>query len=275
MIPLFKNDEIEINYLSEGKGEPLVFVHGTNTKLEAWNFQINYFKDKMNIIALDNRGCGKSSRPNYPYTMEMFVEDLKNLLDSLEITQKIHLCGCSLGGMIALTFTLKYPEKVKSLTLIGTPAYIEPMGREQRHTFYKDFVNLKIEQRIQTILPNLYSRAFRKKLKNDENLFNLIKNDMNFIVYYRDTPTYEDYINQNAAMNDYDVRESIDKIGQPTLILAGDKDLLTPLAETQIVHEKMPNSSMKVFNGLGHGIAIEAADEVNELMWNFIKEHLG
>ncbi len=64
----------------------------------------------MMVIALHNRGTGKSSRPNYPYTMDMFVDDIKGLLDHLEIKNKIHLAGISMGGMIAQNFVLKYPE---------------------------------------------------------------------------------------------------------------------------------------------------------------------
>ena len=83
VIPIFKHNDIEINYIMKGKGEPLVLVHGFGTKYQGWNFQISYFKKRMKVIALDNRGVGKSSRPNYHYTMDMFVEDIKALLDHI------------------------------------------------------------------------------------------------------------------------------------------------------------------------------------------------
>ena len=75
-MPSFRYNEIEINHLMEGSGEPIVFVSGSYTKLQMWNYQIDYFKDKMTVVAFDNRGSGKSSRPDIPYTMEIFVEDL-------------------------------------------------------------------------------------------------------------------------------------------------------------------------------------------------------
>jgi len=125
-IPIFKHNDLEINYIIKGEGEPLVLIHGFGTKYQGWSFQIPYFSKKMKVIALDNRGVGKSSRPNYNYTMNIFVEDIKTLLDYLDIQDKIHLCGISLGGMIVQNFVLKYPERIKTLILCATSAYYDP-----------------------------------------------------------------------------------------------------------------------------------------------------
>jgi len=274
-IPLFKYNDIELNYISLGEGEPLVLVPGSNTKWQAWNFQISYFKDKMNVISLDPRGCGKSSRPDYPYSMDMFVEDLNNLLDYLKIMKKIHLCGSSLGGSIGLKYVLKYPEKVKSLILCATTAQADQTGMNQRFKLYEDFVKMDMEQRINTILPNLFSRKFRKKLREDKDLSDQIKNDMNFITYYNDAPSYKDYINQLAALKGYNIRDLLQKIQHPVLIMVGTKDLITPLEDSELLHDKLPNSRLEIFEGVGHGFTIEVADKVNELMWKFIQDNLG
>jgi len=274
-IPLFKYNDIELNYISLGEGEPLVLVPGSNTKWQAWNFQISYFKDKMNVISLDPRGCGKSSRPDYPYSMDMFVEDLNNLLDYLKIMKKIHLCGSSLGGSIGLKYVLKYPEKVKSLILCATTAQADQTGMNQRFKLYEDFVKMDMEQRINTILPNLFSRKFRKKLREDKDLSDQIKNDMNFITYYNDAPSYKDYINQLAALKGYNIRDLLQKIQHPVLVMVGNKDLITPLEDSELLHDKLPNSRLEIFEGVGHGFTIEVADIVNELMWKFIQDNLG
>ena len=258
-----------------GEGEPLVLVPGSNTKWQAWNFQISYFKDKMNVISLDLRGCGKSSRPDYPYSMDMFVEDLNNLLDYLKIEKKIHLCGSSLGGSIGLKYVLKYPENVKTLILCASTAQADQTGMNQRFKLYEDFVKMDMEQRINTILPNLFSRKFRKKLKEDKDLSDQIKNDMNFITYYNDAPHYEDYINQLVALKGYDIRDLLQNIHHPVLVMVGTKDLITPLEESELLHDKLPNSRLEIFEGVGHGFNIEVADKVNELIWKFIQENSG
>ncbi len=71
------------------------------------------------MISLDNRGAGKSDRPNIPYTMNMFVDDIKELMDHLDI-KKTHMIGWALGGMTVQNFALEYPEKVDKIIPISS-----------------------------------------------------------------------------------------------------------------------------------------------------------
>jgi pimeloyl-ACP methyl ester carboxylesterase len=207
--------------------------------------------------------------------MDMLVEDLKNLLEYLNIERKIHLCGSSLGGLIGLNFVLKYPKKVKTLILCAATAQVDQMGMNQRFKLYEDFVKMDMEQRINTILPNLFSRKFRKQLKEDDELSNQIKKDMNFITHSIDPPRYEDYINQLYAIKNYDIRNLLQNISQPALIMTGTKDLVIPFRDSELLHNKLANSRLELFEDLGHGFTIEAADKVNDLIWKFIQDNLG
>jgi len=273
-MPIMKHGDIEINYIMEGKGEgaPLVLVHGFGTKLQGWNFQIPYFSERMPVIALDNRGTGKSSRPDYPYTMDMFVKDIKNLLDFLGIKEKIHLCGISMGGMIVQHFSLKYPEKLKTLILCATGAWLDTKAMidglrsmEEEH--------LSPEEKIIEMLPFVHSRPFSRKLKADKEFFNSLKDDTIFITPVRDQTRLQDYMNQAAAIDNSDTRETVSDIKTPTLILVGNRDRLVPSHNSEFLCEQIPNSRLEILKGLGHGLTIESPDEVNSLMWNFIKEH--
>ncbi|GAH59561.1 unnamed protein product, partial [marine sediment metagenome] len=114
-------NDVRICYQIHGNGYPIVLVHGFGSKKESFIAQIPALSQEFKVISFDNRGSGKSARPNIPYNMEMFVDDIKGLLDYLKI-DKAHLIGLSLGGMIALTFVLKYPERVEKLILINTLA---------------------------------------------------------------------------------------------------------------------------------------------------------
>lgn len=263
-IPIFKKDDLKLYYIKEGKGEPLVLVSGLGSKL-SWIFQVPFFKEKMRTITLHNRGTGKSSRPNYPYSMDMFVEDLKDLLAYLNIEQRIHLAGISMGGMIAQNYALKYPRRIKSLILCATTSKHDPTPLIDQIK-----LNTDLEERFKGRLPLLYSRAFRKKLKEDKNLFNIIRDNT-----MKDPTEIQDYINQAAAISAHNTTDLLYKIQIPTLIMVGTKDRLLPLSpHSELLHEKIPNSRLKTFEGLGHGFITEAADEVNELMWNFIKEYM-
>ena len=222
----------------------------------------------MKVINLHNRGVGKSSRPDNPYSMEMYVEDIKALLDHLAIKEKIHLCGISMGGMIVQHFTLKYPKRVKTLILCATSAYHEEVSNvieSQKHMEHS-----KYEQKFKVRLAALYSRPFRKRLKTDSETYNILRKE------FMDDPTeLKDYINQSAAIKDHDTRERLNEISQPTLILVGNEDrIILGLNHSELLHDKIPNSILKVIEDTGHGFIVEAHEKVNKLIDEFIGSNL-
>jgi len=273
-MPNFSYNDIEINYILEGSGEPIVFVSGTFTKLHMWNYQIDFFKDKTTVVAFDNRGVGKSSRPDFSYTMEMFVEDLKHLLDCLDLTEGIHLCGSSMGAMISQKFALKYPKMIKTLILCAPGSYYPLKTSEQNLLTYNILKDLDLEQRVKFFFPLMYSREFKKRLETDREFFDEISKDMNFCAQLVDPPLYKDYINQNEALKYFDMRDSIKDIIQPTLILSGSKDKMSIPGDIQSMHEEIPNSKLEIIPGAGHAFNIEFPEETNRIIWKFVQEHL-
>ncbi|TFF93021.1 MAG: alpha/beta hydrolase [Promethearchaeota archaeon] len=273
-MPLFRKDDVDLNYIVKGeaKGETLVLVHGFGTKLQGWHFQIEFFKNLMKVIALDNRGVGKSSRPDQPYTMDMFVEDLNALLEYLEIEEKIHLCGISMGGMIVQHYALKYPEKLKTLILCATSGRLE-QGFHKMVDGLKKMEPLTPEEKIMELLPFLFSRKYARTLKKDAELFNFLKDDVVFIVPARGPTRIKDYENQASAIETHDTSNLLDKIEVPTLILGASKDRLVPLPNQQVLHEKIEGSRFEIIEGAGHGFTIEQPERVNEIIWEFIKQH--
>jgi len=252
----------------------LVFVAGTFTKLQSWNYQLSYFKDKMRVIAFDNRGAGKSSRPDYPYTMDMMIMDLKNLLDHLGIDEGVHLCGSSMGTMISQSFTLKYPQTVKSLILCAPFAYYPSKTCDQNELAFNVLKDLDLDKRVEYYFPLIYSRGFKKKLVENEELYHKISGDMNFCAQLIDPPEYKDYTNQNEVLRDFDIRDSIQNIIQPTLILSGSKDKMSIPGMLEIMQEKIPNSTLEIIPGMGHAFNTEAPEKTNDLIWNFLQKRI-
>lgn len=273
-MPFFTSNDVDINYIDVGSGEPLIFVCGTFTKFQSWNYHINYFKEKMRVITFDNRGTGRSFRPDYPYSMEMLVEDLKNLLGYLDINEGVHLCGSSMGAMISQTFALKYPHIVKTLILCGSTAYYSSKTCDQNVLVLDSLKELELNERVEYFFPLMYSRAFKKRLGEDKDLYNKISMDMNFCAQIIDPPEYKDYINQNEVLRDFDMRDSIKDITQPTLILSGAKDRMAIPGELDTMHEQIPNSILETIPGMGHAFNIEAPEETNNTIWNFLQKHI-
>ncbi len=261
-MPYFKYDDVGIFYIQEGEGEPIVLISGLGSK-NTWLFQIPYFKERMMTITLHNRGTGKSSRPDYPYTIDMFMNDIIALLDHLNIREKIHLAGISMGGMIAQYLALKYSDKVKTLILCATTPIHVGSSIIETQKMMKDF---SWEQKFKVRLGALYGRDFRKRLKKNHDLYEQLKQE-----FIEDGTELKDWINQGAAIANFDIKEQLYKIKQPTLILAGGEDSVIDIQYSQILREKIPNATLQIIPNTGHRFIVEEPEKVNEIIWNFIK----
>src|SRR2546422_8912476 len=114
-----KINGIEIYYEVDGSGEPLLLIMGLGANATGWYAQIPALSKEYQVITFDNRGAGRSEKPNEPYTMPQMAEDAIGVLDTLGIGAA-HVFGMSLGGMIAQELILRHPERVKTLILGGT-----------------------------------------------------------------------------------------------------------------------------------------------------------
>ena len=102
-------NDIKICYEINGEGAPVILLHGFAMYKEFWLPQIGELSKYFKLITIDFRGCGKSTHPIEPYKIIDVLEDLKGLLDYLNV-EKAHMIGHSYGGMIAQNFALKFPE---------------------------------------------------------------------------------------------------------------------------------------------------------------------
>lgn len=119
-MPRVKVDDIEIFYEMQGEGAPLVLIMGWTASSESWDPQlVEELSRFYTVIVFDNRGTGRSDKPDLEYSIEMMTDDVAGLLEAINI-QKAHVLGFSMGGMIAQELALRYPEKVSSLILCGT-----------------------------------------------------------------------------------------------------------------------------------------------------------
>ncbi len=102
---------MELNYAVEGDGESLVFIHGLSDNLLYWEALATALRREFKVVRFDLRGHGKSPLGDEEITIDTYANDLKSLLDELDIT-KTNLIGFSLGGAVAMDFALKFPDCV-------------------------------------------------------------------------------------------------------------------------------------------------------------------
>ncbi len=137
--PLDANREINninIYYEIYEEGKPIVLIAGLGTDISPYTAIIRQLSLKYKVLAFDNRGVGRTDKPDIPYTIEMMAEDTMGLLKALDFTPS-NVLGVSMGGRIALALAILYPEIVRSLVLISTTAQPRSIVFPRRYKFVK------------------------------------------------------------------------------------------------------------------------------------------
>ncbi len=258
--------------LGKEDGYPLLLIHGFGVKKEGWMAQVGDLSQHYKVIRFDNRGAGKSSRPSGA-DMEIFADDTKNLLDYLQI-EKAHVIGWSLGGMVALNFILKYPEKVDKFVLICTVAeFPTDEGPEIYKKMRLHELELGPEKAFwETARVNFHSTYRREMEKDPKKKFFGIWSAEDFIkMIGTDPPTPQDIRNQGDALKTHKTFDRLKEIKNPTLLIAASHDRLTAKISMEQMHQQIPNSTFVVIEKSGHYAPMTRTPEVNKAILDFLK----
>lgn len=220
-----------LNFTEKGYGAPLILLHGNGESSGYFVNQIDRFANEYRVIAVDTRGHGASPRGNKPFTLETFADDLKNLLDSLNI-EKANILGFSDGGNIAVIFALKYPERVASLVING--ANLFPSGLKSSF-----LIPVKVLFAVFSLLSHFSRRAKRRS----ELLYLMAKQ-----------PNIQP--------------ERLSSIKCPVLVIAGTQDVIKE-KHTKLIAASLPDSSLCFLKG-GHSIAKTNSVEFNSAVEKFL-----
>ena len=222
----------ELYYQEEGTGEPLILLHGNGEDSSYFKNQIDYFKNKYHVIALDTRGHGKSPRGDAPFTIEQFSCDLYDFMQAHQILNAVIL-GFSDGANIAMKFAMKHPDMVKALILNG--GNLDPSGVKRATQ-----IPIEIGYRIAKIFSNRSTEA----RKNAEML--------------------------GLMVNDPNIKPSeLSLITMPTLVICGTKDMIKE-SHTKEIAEHLPNAKLTIIQG-DHFIASKNPEAFNQAVDDFLQ----
>ena len=210
-MPTIQVNGIGIYYETRGEGEPLTLLMGLGTDISEWEGIIGWLARKYKVIAMDNRGAGRSDKPDEPYSIEMMANDTAGLLRALAV-ERTNLLGISMGGRIALSLTLAHPELVGKLVLASTSA----SGRSLRGRWWF---------RVMGLLSS--SPLFRSKYPQ---------------------PRYA-FLRQREASVSFDVSNRLREIRAPTLILHGKRDRTMPYPFAEATQAGIASSTLVPFEG--------------------------
>jgi 3-oxoadipate enol-lactonase len=241
--------------------QSLVFINSLGTDYRLWNQIISSFIE-FDCIRYDFRGHGLSDCSPAPYSIADHRNDLKSLLDMLNIKQQIVLVGISIGGLIAMDFATTYPEAVKALILLDTSTKIgtETMWNERIATLRQH----GMAYLGHTLLSRWFAPSFREKHPSD------------YAGYYNmlTRMPVDGYIGSCAALRDADLSESAKTIACSTLILCGAEDLATPPNVVRGLTEIIKGSLYREIEGVAHLPCVENPAATASAMNSFLKDVL-
>ena len=266
---------VELWYSVEGEGTPVVQIHGAG--FGHFNFApaTPELAKHFRVIDYDMRGYGKSDRPVQDYDMEVWADDLASLMDALGI-DAAHVHGTSMGGMIAIVFAGKYPERTISVVINCAAAKLGVTGR----LIFKNWIDIATldpdgpGSRIlaELIAWQALSKAF---LETPEGVAAI--DTIQQIL--RDSNIPDVFVAACRAMMDMDLTPWLPRITSPTLVLGGDEDIMTPWdqgpdgAGQEAIYEGIPNAEKYVIRGSNHSTIFDNTAEHNRVVVDFFSRH--
>jgi pimeloyl-ACP methyl ester carboxylesterase len=250
-------------YMEAGAGEPLVLVMGFGGDHLAWGLQIPAFAAKYRVIAFDNRGVGQSDAPDVPYSTAMMADDAVGLMDGLGI-ERAHLCGVSMGGMIAQEITLRHPSRVRTLQLHATLARPDAYMRSLVEGWRKVRIALGREEALRVLALWLFAPC---SYEQRPEFVELVL--QNAIANPHPQPL-TGYLRQGDAILAHDTLDRLDRLRCPTLVSVADQDILVPPRFSHAIAQRVPGAELKTIADAGHAYMWERADVFNAMCLEFL-----
>lgn len=273
----------EMHYLDEGQGEILLMVHGN----PSWSFYYRHFvnnlKNNYRCIVPDHIGMGLSAKPSeedYPFTLDRRVDDLIELLDKLDVKEKITLILHDWGGMIGMTYANRFPERIKRLVIMNTAAFHLPKTKSipwQLKLSRIPFLNKVLNQGLNAFVVGATMQCVtrtsmsREVKKGYVAPYDSWDNRLAVRRFVEDIPLDEEHISfATVDKVDNNLQQFVDV---PKLICWGLKDFVFDKEFYKEWQRRFPEAECHAFPDVGHYIAEDAPDLVLPLIKNFLSRY--
>lgn len=253
-----------IYYKQYGEGEAIVFLNGMLMSTNSWSPFIRTVSKNYNMVAVDLLDQGKTDDFDKYYTIDTQVQILYRVLSELKF-DKVNLLGMSYGGKVALDFTIKYPNKVKSLILSNTDSYTTDTMKGIAKYWVEAASTLNPFVFLNSIIPYMYSYSYYKKnyedIKKIEKPFNKIMNEK----------WYHRFKRALASVDNFNIYSQLQSIKVPTLIISSELDIVTPIEYQELIHRQIKDSMWQIIEGVGHASMYEKPEEFIFIVMKFLE----
>jgi pimeloyl-ACP methyl ester carboxylesterase len=242
-------DGTMVHYRDQGKGQPLVLVHGMVSSLHTWDGWQTYIGDQYRIIRFDVPGFGLTGPlASGEYQAETYVRIIEQLLKKLDVKEKITLAGNSLGGFIAWNYAIAHPEQVDRLILLDAPAFKQdvPLVVKMANWPGADSIGTQYSPRF-LVSANLRRVFANQGMVTDElvdRYYDLTLRPGNRQAMLRVFRAMIEGAKQDSA--------GVEKISMPTLLMWGKEDPWVPMSIALRWLQVLPQAQYRFYDGVGH-----------------------
>ncbi len=234
-----------------------VLINSLGTTLKMWEPQMARYSHALRVIRYDCRGHGASEAPVEAYTIEQLGRDLLGLLDALQIEQA-HICGLSLGGMVALWFAANFPERVTRAVFADTAARIGTA--ESWSTRIAQVRAGGMGAVGEMVLARFLTERFRR---HHPDVALQVRNMI-------ESTNPQGYISACVALRDADLHAALHAICVPSLIIVGEEDEATPPAQAQDLHSALKGSELVALREAAHLSNVEQPEAFRSAVLAFL-----
>ena len=256
-------DGIRLHYevIGRSSAPAVLLIQGLGADKHGWDMQRMALALRYRVIALDNRGAGRSDKPFGVYTLEQMADDAIAVLDAVGV-ERAHVVGASMGGAITQIVVLKYPERVNSITLACTACRNHPWRRELLNSWAttaseRGMGAMTSEAARWVIGP----RSFRRIMPAFGWLGPLAMG----------RPAHAFVAQVRAILaTDEAMADALNAVHVPALVMVGNQDILTPRGDSEELAERIPGAELVVISGAAHGLMVEHATTFNRVLLEFL-----
>ena len=254
-MPRVQVNGVPLHYERGGDGEPLLLITGFTISSAVFEPVLELYGGRFDCITYDNRGSGRSGAPLKPTSMAELAADAAGLLEAIGV-ESAHVCGLSMGGMIAQELAIRFPERVRGLVLGGTtpggPRAARPTLKELGALGGAAAGGWRDGQRS-WLGEWVFSDEFRRE--QPERARELLRH------FGRHRATPQGVWAHWWASVYHDTTSRLGAIRAPTLVMHGERDAMAPISNARLLADRIPDAELCVVPGSGHAYMLERPRE--------------
>ena len=246
-----------------GEGQTLFLLHGFPLDHRLWQFQLEGLRDYLHVVAVHLRGFGNSTLDEPQFTLAELAHDVDFLRQHLAVGETIWLAGLSMGGYVALEYWRQFSNQLRGLILCNTkPTADDETGKAGRRAMAQKALAHGTWSAVEPMFAKLLSK---RTIESQPEIVALVKSMMQTV-----SPATVSAA-QNAMAERRDFTDQLPAIRVPTLVVAGESDVIAPADDAQVWASKIPNARIAVIPQTAHLSPLEDPTTFNQAVVKFIE----